>query len=510
MRFLFFSYFFSVSLVLSAQPQLPPEVEAKLPLLLSKSHPCEDALYEEFRSGINSKWGQKQTVDKFWIAYSDRADNTAYMSPNTNAQKSPKKLSFGEKVYIAKIENDMALVYTDTRPEACPMISCVAKSVGWVPMDNLMLWNTCPTDKRGVLNKAIIAIKLNNLVQDQLYQGRLYKNPDDHSQSQVLSMDMNFYYVMKMSKDDTQALLCLQPTFTGNNLYGWVKQSSYTPWKQRTCLEPNWSRAYVERHKGYKTYVYPDENTMDANGFLAYWEYGWTNGDEDPYMQYRMNPDMMRLPVLSPPNENGVVKCLCFLSPSTNIVGTFGYDPAFLKYKLGERGYNAWKAWKAISAYDGYARLSDSQGEPYWHYVVFLSAGEFDELTKRLQPVVEVARQRLKDRKHYVDAMKAVVRAQLKEEMTMSDKELKNMTPEQLDYYIYGIDIPTGNREGLTGHSIKEISNVKTFSNADYVELLDNVSEKYMRLLRIKNGDYRYKMTVNHVDYYWIPLEELP
>ena len=764
------------ALTIVAQPQLPAKVEAKLPELLKKAHPNEDDLNAEFRSGTNSKWGQKRgALDQFWIAYSDRDNNTAYMSSNTNAQKSPKKLSFGDKVFIAKIENDMALVYTDTRPEAYPKISSVAKSVGWVPMDNLLLWNTCPADKRGVTNKALIAIKLNEMQQGEQYQGRLYKNPDDHSQSQMLSMDMNFYFVMKMSKDDTQALLCLQSTFTGNNLYGWVKKNSYTPWKQRTCLEPNWSRAYVEGHKGTKMYVYPDENAMDANGFATYWEYGWTNGDENPFMQYRMKPDQLRFPILDVPNSQGVVRCTSFADKtgSSNISGGIGgnindisdkmmhmnlifvveattkmkdyfpsiksallecktraktgmtvkagivlyrgtaqgnggiesvaltnpddarlvqmldaskangsltgsdasvalsqaieraadkskmgidkdertliinvgyhgdvgeeeltnsnvlarhlsdnniqlmsvqmmrtqtgscqryndqmlalikenadmqykkfeaearffprndntgfqhrsnkqvlfaqllynnklgealtpaklksnlndgvsvfantmeaylsrfeksannidFDPAFLKHILGERGFSAWKAQKAISAYDGYARLSDSQGEPYWHYILYLSAGELEELIKRLQPAAEAARQRLKDRKPYIDAMKGVVRAQLKEEMTMSDKDLENMTPEQLDEKIYGINIPTESMDRLTGHSIKEISNMNTFSNADYDELLNKVSEKYERLKRIQNSDYRYKMTVSHVDYYWIPLEELP
>ena len=764
-----------LSLTAFGQPQLPSKVEVKKPELLQKDHPNEDDLKSEFKSGVNSKWGQKRALNQFWIAYSDRDNNTAYMAPDINSAKSPKKLDFGAKVYIAKIERDMALVYTDTRPEAFPQISSVAKSVGWVPMDNLLLWNTCPADKRGVTNKAIIAIKLNEIGQGEQYQGRLYTNPDDHSISQPLSMDMNFYFVMKRSKDDTHALLCLQSTFTGNNLYGWVKKNSYTPWNQRTCLEPNWSKSYVENHLGSKMYVCPDEAALDANGFATYWEYGWKNGDENPFMQYRMKPGQLRFPILGVPNNQGIVRCTSFadksgksniggniiigindilkkqmhmnlifvveattkmkdyfpaiknavsecekrakegmtvkagivlyrgasqgeggiesialtnpddarllqmldaskangsltgneasvalsqaieravdkskmgidkeertllinvgyhgdvgddeltnsdilanrlstnnvqlmsvqvmrtqtgscqryndqmltlvkknadlqyksfnaearffpksdgsgflhksnkqvlfaqllynsklgealtpdklktyldngvsvfantmeayMSRSEKSINDIEFDPAFLKHILGERGYNAWKEQKAISAYDGYTRLSDNNGEPYWHYILYLSSGELDELIKRLQPAAEAAARKDKDRKPYIDAMKGVVRAQLKEEMTMSDRDLENMTPDELDEKIYGINIPTESMDRLTGHSIKEISNSTTFPPADYFELLNNVKTKYEGLRRIQNSDYRYKMTVNHVDYYWIPLEELP
>jgi len=80
------------ALTLSAQPQLPAKVEAKLPELLAKGHPYEEYLNSEFRSGVNSKWGQKQSRNEFWVAYSDRDNNTTFMSPSVDSQNSPKKL----------------------------------------------------------------------------------------------------------------------------------------------------------------------------------------------------------------------------------------------------------------------------------------------------------------------------------------------------------------------------------------------------------------------------------
>ena len=509
MKYLLISLFVSVSSPLLAQPLLPSKVEVKKPVLLQKDHPNEDDLNSEFKSGVNSKWGQKRALNQFWIAYSDRDNNTAYMAPDINSAKSPKKLDFGAKVYIAKIKKDMALVYTDTHPEVFPKISSVARSVGWVPMDNLLLWNTCPADKRGVTNKAIIAIKLNEMGQGEQYQDRLYTNPDDHSGSQPLSMDMNFYFVMKTNKDDTYALLCLQSTFTGNNLYGWVKKNSYTPWNHRIFLEPNWSSSYVNSHLGERAYVYSNEKANREEEDVMCWEFGWKNGDWDSSMQYRMDPRNLRFPVLSPPNEDGIVKCMCLVSNLKNSNNGFEYNTTFLKNTLAASYYRVWKYYKQNYVHEGYIRLIDRNGEPYWRYTLFLSDDELDVILRRIQPIADVAL-RMDERKPYIDAMKGVVRAQLKEEMTMSDRDLENMTPDELDEIIYGINIPTVSMDRLTGHSIKEISNSTTFPPADYFELLNNVKTKYEGLRRIQNSDYRYKMTVNHVDYYWIPLEELP
>ena len=56
--------------ILSAQPQLPKEVTAKMPCTLDKGLLQQRVLEHVFRIGSN--WGQENTIEHFRIAWSDR------------------------------------------------------------------------------------------------------------------------------------------------------------------------------------------------------------------------------------------------------------------------------------------------------------------------------------------------------------------------------------------------------------------------------------------------------
>lgn len=768
MRRIFIFVFLAVLANLAiAQPSLPSKVTAKKPDLLNKGLIKKPDLDNEFRNG--SKWGQKKTIDQFWIAWSDRDNNQAYMEPRTNSQKS-KTLSFGERVVIAQINGDMALVYTDPKTESFPNVPDYARSIGWIPMDHLLLWNTCPADSRGVLRKALIAINLNEMRQNENYQGLVYTSPDDVTASEKLKMDMHFYYIMKETPDGQKALLCLQSVFNNNNLYGWVKKNSYTPWNQRTCLEPNWSPAFVEKHKDQKAFIYTNSSMVDGD-YATFWTYGKPNSDNVRSSQYRMNPAQLRFPILSKPEENRV-KCTAFadrtgnintaahyagnivsnvenlkdeqsktnvifvveattemsqyfpaikeaigrckkdglriglvlyrtevdgdaglsvvpitnpddvrlmsmLDPSnatgrlvgdnrtvaiskavetainpskmgfkTNqsnlllVVGNRGmseddnslaspallkrlvgnsiqmmsvqvmrnstgswarftdqmtdlivnnveeqykrieaksnfrqtkagdgfnfyssrenvyfasirypntlgkaltpqevrqhivngitnygkavyeyratfnkalndidFYPAFLKKVLGDNGYNSWKDVKAISAYDGYAKLHAPDGSDYWHYILYLSQSELDETIQNLKRTYEAAKNGSKDRTHYVNAIRALIKAQLREDI--DDNRLANMSTEELEEVIYGINVPTESMR-FTKYSLKDIGNPGVVSNAEYIDILDRFQKQYEELRKLSSSSNKYRLQINNVYYYWIPLEELP
>ena len=765
-RIILFMYMAGMAISAMSQPSLPSKVTAKKPELLNKGLLIQPQLDNEFRNG--SKWGQKKTIDYWWIAWSDRDNNQAYMEPRTNSQKA-KTLGFGERVVIAQIEGDMALVYIDPKTEKFPIIPSYAKSVGWIPMDHLLLWNTCPADTRGVLRKALIAINLNEMGQNENYQGVLYTNPDDVTSSEKLKMDMNFYYIMKETPDGQKALLCQQSSFTGNNLYGWVKKNSYTPWNQRTCLEPNWSPAFVEAHKGQKAFIYTNSNMLDGD-FATFWTFGDPNGDKARQSQYRMNPAQLRFPILSKPEGNSV-KCTAFadrtgninaaanftgniyskvegakgeieklnviiaveattemseylpaikeaigrckkdglkiglvlyrteaegdaglsIIPLTNpddarlvsmldagkasaklvgdnrtvavskavetatepsrmgfnreqrnlllIVGNHGmsdnnvsllsqgllkrlvdnniqmmsiqvmrngtgswarytdqmtelivnnmraqyksisarvdfrptkagdgynfyssrenvlfasirygntlgkaltpqevgqyirngitkfgetveqykatfqkaldnidFYPEFVTKILGPNGYKAWKDVKAISAWDGYAKLKASDGSDYWHYILYLSQGELDDLIQKLKRTDDAAQAGSKDRTHYINAIRALIKAQLPD---TEDKYLENMSTEELQEAIYGINIPT-KIMSFTKYSLQDISNSNVVKHAEYIDILDHFHKQYEELKNLSQSSNKYRLQINNVYYYWIPLEDLP
>ena len=82
-----------------------------------------------------------------WLAYSDRNNNYTYCDPSYN-NKTSNKLNFGDRVYIAKIQNGFALVFTDNIVyEFSRGPRSKAKFLGWIPIENLLLWEECPKNK---------------------------------------------------------------------------------------------------------------------------------------------------------------------------------------------------------------------------------------------------------------------------------------------------------------------------------------------------------------------------
>jgi len=304
-RYSLLSLIFCLPVVLQAQTTLPSRVEAAMPEVL-----LQDVIKESDLPQVSSatKWGQNKKSDKFWVVYSDRENNTTYESPNGGKFG---ELTFNETVRIAKISGDYALVYEEPKSgTSFPGISDVAKSKGWIPMDHLLLWNNCPADEKGIYHKALIAVNMDE-TQGKQYLGRLYKNPDTKASPGRLQSDMNFYFIMK--RQGKLALLAKQCKMTGSSdqvLYGWVSVTSYTPWNQRSCLEPNWDPETVEQLRGQNVYVYEDKELSTQR---AHYTYGKKNGDPDPFSEYRMKALALRYPILDNDSHSKYLyKCTTF------------------------------------------------------------------------------------------------------------------------------------------------------------------------------------------------------
>ncbi len=243
-------------------------------------------------------YGQSSTSKskEYWIVYSDREDNPTYVAPGST--KVFKKLAFNEKVRIAKIENGFALVYSEPKEQAIyPAISSQIDWKGWVPMGKLLLWNTCPANRKGIYEKAMLCANIDeNLGNGNL--GKLFKDPQNTKKYEGLSINFNYYFVMKREGD--MVLLATQNTMNGASdkvLYGWVDQNSYVAWNQRSCLEPTWEIEDVEffAKNGIKVNIY-DNKKMDSKA--SYITFTKKNSAAyDPYM-YRMSGSTLRYPIL--------------------------------------------------------------------------------------------------------------------------------------------------------------------------------------------------------------------
>ena len=282
-----------------AAPQLPGNCSAALPQQLLKPTIKEAETQALLNSG---NWGQTTRSGKYWTVYSDRSHNTTYNSPSTSGGKCD-ELNFNEEVRIAKIEGDFALVYTEKKKGVIfPLISSEAQSRGWIPMQNLLLWNSCPTDDAGIYQKALIVLNIDGVNSSSSKEiGKRYMNPSTKDSPMKVVSDMRFYFVMKRGDNGLVLLAkeCKMDGYTSAILYGWVNKNSFIPWSQRTCIEPNWKPSVAEELKGTRVNVYRDgrkatDIPMGRKNNLP---------GINPTAQYRFEPELMRYPILE--NRSG-------------------------------------------------------------------------------------------------------------------------------------------------------------------------------------------------------------
>lgn len=311
---LLFSSFILGIAVVSAQttpPSLPDKCQAFYPeVLLTNSVLTEDVANALAKS---SDFGQNKPPrnQQYWIVYSDRSNNTTFTAPGGLTPY--KKLDFNQKVRIAKIQNGYALVYTEpVEDEAYPLISQFATVMGWIPMKNLLLWHSALANEKGIYNKALLCINLNEASSSTM--GKLYTNPNK-TDYEPLSNDMSFYFVMKREGDLT--LLSRVHSMDGIHsvvLHGWLSKDSYVEWNQRSCLEPNWDKRDVEyfADEGVEARIYESSQNKGKIVNRITFKRKTQVSQGDKYV-YRQHPDLLRFPILdNSDNPSDQYRCSTF------------------------------------------------------------------------------------------------------------------------------------------------------------------------------------------------------
>ncbi len=293
---------------LYAAPQLPKKCMAFRPKKLGAIILTEkeaDAFVKSGSFGQTDAPGRGQAT--YWDVYSDRENNTTYASPGSSTKFS--SLKFNERVRIAQIQGNYALVYTEPKVGLqYPLISELAECKGWIPMNHLLLWQSCLANDRGIYNKALLCVNLEakNLSGDL---GAGYLSPDRTGKPIPLTTDMNFYFIMKQEKD--MALLAIQNRVDGSMsdqvLYCWVPERSFVPWNQRSCLEPTWEREDVEyyaaKHEQVKIFATQREALSQQGHPISFIPFEKrTSTRYDRYL-YRMAPEHLRFPILDGTND---------------------------------------------------------------------------------------------------------------------------------------------------------------------------------------------------------------
>lgn len=284
-----------------AQTDLPSECQAFYPEVLLESSILTEKVVDDLQKSLD--YGQiKQPRNKrFWVVYSDRCDNVTYTSPNGSTPY--QKLDFNEKVYIAKIVNGWALVYTEPKGGIpYPTISGEATSRGWISMKNLLLWRTAIASQNEIYYKALLCVNLDESSKTAT-TGRKYLNPNKKTSAPIES-SMGFYFVMK--REGNLVLLATTHTMDGkvdNVLDGWYSKDSYVEWNQRSCIEPTWIKEDVEYFADEQRYadVYP--SLKEAQGYSTDPVYRVSFKRKPQAVRsnptlYRQNGSILRFPIL--------------------------------------------------------------------------------------------------------------------------------------------------------------------------------------------------------------------
>ena len=232
---------------------------------------------------------------QYWDAYSDRADNTTYLSTSTSKPFS--SLGFREKVRIARIKNDFALVYipNDEATDVFPVIPEDAQWKGWVPMSTLVYYDKSIISDEGIYNT--ILLKDNVEFSSHLKLSyKLYETPsDEESGAELPNSNNSIFYQIK--KEGGYILLATQPDLTDSaNIYGWIKTEHTLFWDSRMALEPTWSvsdRSYFAKEG--KTCTIEDSQDSRIGIVSLSVPAGSTALNDD---LYRMHDDAWRFPIL--------------------------------------------------------------------------------------------------------------------------------------------------------------------------------------------------------------------
>jgi hypothetical protein len=352
-----------LSMVCEAQTNLPGQCQVGLPKIINSELIKEKDVKQLIRS---SDWGQSNRADRYWVVYSDRENNVTYNKPDKSSGRFS-NLNFNEELRIAKLQNGFALVYKEEKTNSVyPKIN-KGVSRGWVPMTHLLLWNSCPTNDLGIYRKALPVINVDEYIkQKDSNIGKIFKNPVAKSSQSRLMTGMDFYFVMKEDKESGLILLsrlCNLVGTTSQVLYGWVSKSSFVPWNQRSCLEPNWNREAAEKFASLpdnkkNVPVYRKTNLTDLACTMPL---GRTNNLGKRATMYRMYPDEMRYPLLdNDEKKDKIFKVTAFARPDgKGHVARIRNDNDKTKIKLVEDKMKDARVINLIFVIDGTNSMKD-------------------------------------------------------------------------------------------------------------------------------------------------------
>lgn len=224
---------------------IPSQCEAFLPSDVEKPMSLDSLI-----SFAHNGYGQiiSTHANEYWDVYSDRSENTTFIIPDSNSVNAYSSLGFGERVRIAKIINDYALVYSI--PEGDIVYPALVSEddylewKGWIPMTNLILSNHAVSAKFGESVRVI-------MIDDRLEKGvdylsyAAYCEPKSETICHSIPFCTNSVYYLLKQEENMMLLSQTPKVSTSEELVGWVNQSDVIKWEGRIALQPTWDEESI-------------------------------------------------------------------------------------------------------------------------------------------------------------------------------------------------------------------------------------------------------------------------
>ena len=275
----------------------------------------------------NNDFGKANTL--VWKVYSDRANNKTYTEPDAFSTVHS-TLAFMEQLNVAEIRNGFALVY---KSYYAGFEIKDAQCFGWIPVDNLLLWEECPLTHSKIYQKALV-------VHDPIKHGSIAeKNPPFFTEPDKRAgvnpyqraKDLEIYFVMKtVDVGNSKYYLLSRSMLIGSNtqtVYGWMPGDYITEWNQRLLVEPTHASIMVDYYKSKNIFPTIFSEMDDARQL-------WTNElMNNPLWLYRdfsdkrMHQYAMRNPILT----KGEIAADIYSVASISSMSSKIIDPELLK-----------------------------------------------------------------------------------------------------------------------------------------------------------------------------------
>ena len=290
------------------QTSLPPTFKAQTPEYIIESNNSWSknyTSYQEYALSRVKKGDLGSPKNKTaWIAYSDRDNNNTTSTPGGSNYSS---LSFMEKVYIAEVKNDYALVFTDNYINNYPTINLTAISKGWISIDNLLLWPKCPQNKNLIFQKGLVVgdpSKSNSLVQNPPY----VTEPSSSGSNNGNAYRLEILFIMKTVDKGGKTFYLLSKEMTVKNrtseVRGWLSEDYITLWDQRLCLEPTTASQNFDFYKNLGLFPAIYQLSKEAKNLYLTKQQGRPFWIYKEFSKERMNAYTMRPPILSKDDDH--------------------------------------------------------------------------------------------------------------------------------------------------------------------------------------------------------------